>query len=205
MIRNDEEFKKEVFRRSAEYKTSQRKKICGIASGSIPVITCALIVSAAMVPMIRIKTKSSRAYNETDNIPVTYEGFSSSLYTNIYLSIDGVKYAVTDPAAVDIISEEIGKLDINGGCNSDVLGNGKTDEICRDPSEKTYGEYSEKEEMRDNETDSRYPAEAEAVYFIYFYDDEYILCGNTLTASDNRSVLLTDGQIKTILNTVMEE
>ena len=57
MMRNDEEFKKEIFRRSAEFKVTQRKNLSRIAVSSVSAAACAVIIFSAMIPVMKVKTK----------------------------------------------------------------------------------------------------------------------------------------------------
>ena len=206
MIRNDEEFKKEIFRRSAEFKVKQRKKLCRIAVSSVSVATCAVIIFSAMIPMMKMKTKSVPVEKETDKSTVTYDGFSvPSLVTNIYIMTNGTKYAVTDSSDVDIIMKEIGKLDISVDC-ADTLVKIDNEADQRDVIEETVAVVDNgRQDQCLGETCSDEQIRSEILCVIYVYDAEYVLRENTLTSSDGRSVILSDEQVEAILDIVAKE
>lgn len=206
MMRNDEEFKKEIFRRSAEFKVTQRKNLYRIAVSSVSVTACAVIIFSVMIPMMRMKTKSVPDEKETDKSVVTYDGFSvPSLVTNIYIMTGGVKYAVTDSSDVDIIMKEIGKLDISVDC-ADTLIEIDNEADRRDVVEETAAVADkERQDQCLDETYSDEQIRSEILCVIYVYDAEYVLRENTLTSSDGRSVILSDEQTEAILDIVAKE
>lgn len=205
MMRNDEEFKKEIFRRSAEFKVTQRKNLSRIAVSSVSAFACAVIIFSAMIPVIKVRTKSVPDENETDNT-YTFDGFLlPSLTTNIYIGIDGIKYAVTDSSDVDIIMKEIGKLDVSVDC-ADTLVEIDNEADRRDVIEETAAVADrERQDQWLGETCSGEQIRSEISCFIYVYDAEYVLRENTLTSSDGRSVILSDEQAEAILDIAAKE
>lgn len=206
MMRNDEEFKKEIFRRSAEFKVTQRKKLSRIAVSSVSGAACAVIIFSAMIPVMKVKTKTVPVEKEADKSAVTYDGFSvPSLVTNIYIMTDGIKYAVTDSSDVDIIIKEIGKLDISVDCaNTLVEIDNEADR--RDVIEETAAVTDkEKQDQCLGGTCNDEQIRSEISCFIYVYDAEYVLRENTLTSFDGRSVILSDEQAEAILDIAAKE
>lgn len=206
MMRNDEEFKKEIFRRSAEFKVTQRKKLCRVAVSSVSAAACAVIIFSAMIPVMKVKTKTVPVEKEADKSAVTYDGFSvPSLLTNIYIMTDGIKYAVTDSSDVDIIMKEIGKLDFSVDCAGTLVEIDKEADR-RDVIEETAAVADrERQDQCLGETCSDGQIRSEISCVIYVYDAEYVLRENTLTSSDGRSVILSDEQAKAILDIAAKE
>lgn len=206
MMRNNEEFKKEIFRRSTEFKVTQRKNLCRVAVSSVSVTVCVVIIFSAMIPMMRMKTKSVPYEKETDKSAVTYDGFSvPSLLTNIYIMTGGVKYAVTDSSDVDIIMKEIGKLDFSVDCAGTLVEIDKEADR-RDVIEETAAAADrERQDQCLGEIYSDGQIRSEISCVIYVYDAEYVLRENTLTSSDGRSVILSGEQTEAILDIVAKE
>lgn len=200
MMRNDEEFKKEIFRRSAEFKVTQRKNLSRIAVSSVSAFACAVIIFSAMIPVIKVRTKSVPDENETDNT-YTFDGFLlPSLTTNIYIGIDGIKYEVTDPPEVDIIMKEIRKLDTTVDC-AGTLVKDSCEENLRDAAEESdVVTFKEEQEIYSGETDSDEQIKSGISCVIYVYGKKYVLSRNTLISSDGGSVILSDEQAKAILD-----
>lgn len=200
MMRNDEEFKKEIFRRSAEFKVTQRKNLSRIAVSSVSAFACAVIIFSAMIPVIKVRTKSVPDENETDNT-YTFDGFLlPSLTTNIYIGIDGIKYEVTDPPEVDIIMKEIRKLDTTVDCAGTLVKDG-CEENLRDAAEESdVVTFKEEQEIYSGETDSDEQIKSGISCVIYVYGKKYVLSRNTLISSDGGSVILSDEQAKAILD-----
>ena len=200
MMRNDEEFKKEIFRRSSEFKVTQRKNLSRIAVSSVSAFACAVIIFSAMIPVIKVRTKSVPDENETDNT-YTFDGFLfPSLTTNIYIGIDGIKYEVTDPPEVDIIMKEIRKLDTTVDC-AGTLVKDSCEENLRDAAEESdVVTFKEEQEIYSGETDSDEQIKSGISCVIYVYGKKYVLSRNTLISSDGGSVILSDEQAKAILD-----
>lgn len=205
MMRNDEEFKKEIFRRSAEFKVTQRKNLSRIAVSSVSAFACAVIIFSAMIPVIKVRTKSVPDENETDNT-YTFDGFLlPSLTTNIYIGIDGIKYEVTDPPEVDIIMKEIRKLDTTVDC-AGTLVKDSCEENLRDAAEESdVVTFKEEQEIYSGETDSDEQIKSGISCVIYVYGKKYVLSRNTLISSDGRSVILSDEQAEAILDIAAKE
>lgn len=201
MMRNDEEFKKEIFRRSAEFKVTQRKKLSRIAVSSVSAAACAVIIFSAMIPVMKVKTKTAPVEKEADKNTVTYDGFSvPSLLTNIYIMTDGIKYAVTDSSDVDIIMKEIRKLDTTVDC-AGTLVKDSCEENLRDAAEESdVVTFKEEQEIYSGETDSDEQIKSGISCVIYVYGKKYVLSRNTLISSDGGSVILSDEQAKAILD-----